>query len=101
MPSEPLKQPLAAMLLLTRHPLPRVPHFPMYLEDGIEAQVTLENLEDTLEVDDEDLGLLTAFTMNAVFADVFNKVYQHDPSRMGYWLAPLAVESSKGSMHLA
>jgi endoribonuclease Dicer len=100
-PSEPLKQPLAAMVLLTRHPLPRLPHFPMYLEDGIEAQVTLETLEDTLKVNDEDLGLLTEFTMNAVFADVFNKVYQHDPSRVGYWLAPLAVESSKGPMDLA
>lgn len=87
-PKEPLSNQVAPLLLLTRRPLPLLPSFPMYLEDGVEATVVLTRLHHQLAVSATSLTLMTAYTLNAVFHDVFNKVYEHDPARMSYWLTP-------------
>jgi endoribonuclease Dicer len=87
-PSKALSHQMNPLLLLTRLPLPDLPSVPMYLEDGIEAKVVMTTLKNPFTVGDPEMMLLTAFTLNAVFHDVFNKVYEPDPSQMGYWLAP-------------
>ena len=87
--SEPVRHKLAPIVIFTRQQLPIIPVFPIYLEDGIEASVVIENMEYVFTVDGSDLNLLTSYTMHAVFADCFNKVYDNDPAHVGYWIAPL------------
>jgi endoribonuclease Dicer len=91
-PSKTLSHQMAPLLLLTRLPLPELPSFPMYLEDGTEATVVMTTLKNPFTVRDSEMKSLTAFTLDAVFHDVFNKVYEHSPSQMGYWLAPVKTE---------
>lgn len=99
-PSRPLRHKLASMILLTRQPLPRFPTFPLYLEDGIDALVLLTPLRGKFVVDIATLTHLTTYTMKAVFADVFNKVYVNDPAQLCYWLAPMKdVSSDQGSLY--
>ena len=86
---------LAPMVILTRRPLPQIPIFPMYLEDGIEAEVVIRNVQGSFAVDESDVNLLTNYTIHAVFADVFNKVYEEDSTRLGYWIAPLKEQAQK------
>ena len=87
--SESVTHQLAPMAIFTREPLPVIPLFPIYLEDGIHASVVIENVACVLQVDSSDLNQLNSYTMHAVFADCFNKVYDCDSAQVGYWIAPL------------
>lgn len=89
-PERPLKHKLASLVVLTRTPLPKLPSFPAYLEDKIRTEVTSVAIMRPLPVSAEELDLLTAFTLDGVFSDVFNKVYAHEMKMMSYWLAPTA-----------
>ncbi len=86
---EALAHKLAPVVILTRQPLPTIPTFPVFLEYGNEASVIIENLDRYFMVERSDLDLLTSYTMHAVFADCFNKVYDGDPTQVSYWIAPL------------
>ena len=88
---------LAPMVLLTRQPLPDFPKFPIHLDDGVQGSVSLTNHGTSYTINQADLALLTSYTMNAVFADVFNKVYKDETSQVGYWLAPIASHTINGS----
>jgi len=87
-PERPLARPLAPLVLLTRQPLPPIPVFTVFVEDNIEARVSLNRLPEAVPVSAHDVDMLTAYTLNGVFADVFNKVYARDSTKMSYWLAP-------------
>lgn len=89
----PLENPLAPMVLFTRIPLPQIPRFPVFLEDDVEGKVILTNLGE-YSVSEQHLQALTSFTLNAVFYDVFNKVYENDTTQMGYWLVPRAGQTN-------
>ena len=88
-PAQRLANDLAPLVILTRQPLPDIPSFPVYLEDGVEGSFTVQKLQHSFTVDEVGLDLLNCYTTNAVFADVFNKVYEKDSTQCGYWLAPL------------
>lgn len=75
--------------MLTRTPMPQLPSFPIFLDDGKESQVVSYPLSTTLSLDDETLELITSFTLR-VFKDIFSKKYEFDPSKLSYWLAPMS-----------
>lgn len=89
-PDRPLKHNLASLVVLTRTPLPTFPTFPAYLEDKIRTEVSPQPIVTALSVSAEEIHLLTTFTLDGIFSDVFNKVYAHEPELMAYWLAPAA-----------
>lgn len=89
-PERPLKHKLDPLIVLTKSPLPSLPTFTAYLEENIRVEVDSEPITSKLAVSEEELRILTAFTLEGVFSDVFNKVYEHEPEKMSYWLAPRA-----------
>jgi endoribonuclease Dicer len=86
-PASPLASPLAPMVMLTRVPLPTFPNFPIFLEDDIQTDVVTRSVG-SFAIQPSELEALTCYTLNAVFQDVFNKRYEHDASKMAYWLVP-------------
>jgi len=58
--------------------------------------MVLRQFEAPLPLTQEDLQLLTSYTLDGIFSDVFNKVYQKDADRMSYWLAPVALRRKNG-----
>lgn len=87
---QPLRHKLAPLVVLTKTPLPVMPPFSAYLEENTRVEVVAEPISTTLSVSPADVELLTTFTLNGVFDDVFNKVYKFEPEKMSYWLAPVA-----------
>lgn len=100
-PERPLKHMTAPIVVFTKSPLPLMPSFCAYLEDGIPTAVSSELLAKPLVVSEEQLQLLTIFTLNAVFLDVFNKTYGNEPSKMSYWLAPLRSDTASCLLNIA
>lgn len=92
-PDRPLKHDLAPVVVFTKSPLPLMPSFYAYLENGIPVEVVSELFQKPLRISQEQLELLTTFTLNAVFLDVFNKTYAAEPHKMSYWLASLRSDS--------
>ena len=88
-PERLLRHSLAPIVVLTKCPLPLMPSFPAYLEENVKIEVSSESITAALAVSGEELRQLTAFTLDGVFTDVFNKVYAHEPEKMSYWLAPM------------
>lgn len=76
------------LLLLTRASLPDIPSFPVFVNNNVEKHVIFSRLDEPVLVTPEHLEALTAYTLNGVFHDVFNKVFDQDPRSMSYWLAP-------------
>lgn len=87
-PRSALTYSIAPMVLLTRQRLPQFPTFLIYLGDGVETDVSITNIGEAFSVDEQQIQQLTSYTLNAVFADVFNKEYSHEPARLAYWLVP-------------
>ncbi|KEF55496.1 uncharacterized protein A1O9_08246 [Exophiala aquamarina CBS 119918] len=75
-------------LLFTRALLPEIPRFSVFLEDNVEHHVIFERCGHPVAVSAEQVEGLTKFTLNAVFEDIFNKVYEPEPHLMSYWVAP-------------
>ena len=76
------------LVLLTRQALPNISPFPLILEKDEEVVVRATHIAIPVQVDSYDLDLLTAFTLDGVYLDVFNKHYEKNVSKMQYWLAP-------------
>lgn len=76
------------IVLFTRFPLSWIPPFPLLLEDESEVVVSTKPYPKPIQIESYDLDLLTMYTLDGVYADVFNKGYEKDVSRMQYWLAP-------------
>ena len=90
-PFGPLRHELAPMVLLTRLPLPLFPKFPVFLENGVGADVIVKDMTRTYNVSEDEIRLLTAYTLHAIFLDVFHKTYDFDAQQIGYWLVPKSV----------
>ena len=89
-PSKKLQREHSPLIFLTREPLPSFPHFPLYLDDNIETGVECISLTAKLAISEDDLDLLTTFTLR-VFQELFNKIFDREPHMMPYWLAPAKI----------
>ncbi|OCK73731.1 endoribonuclease dcr-1 [Lepidopterella palustris CBS 459.81] len=83
-----LERPHQPIGLLTRVPLPQLPPFPIYLNDGRPTEVRSTPLISGFNVSEDILEQLTTVSLR-VFKDIFAKVYEHDSSKITYWLVPL------------
>jgi endoribonuclease Dicer len=90
-PSRNLQRQCQPLLLLTREALPKLPKFPLFLEDNIPADAVCTNVNARLSLRDNDLDLITTFTLR-VFQDVFHKIFEREPRIMPYWLAPFNLQ---------
>ena len=95
-PARELKRAHSELVLLTRSPLPALPNFPVYLEGDVKTDVSFASIEVPIEVDALMLDKLTLFSLT-LFKDLFNKQYERDVSKMGYWLAPGMSEQQPSS----
>lgn len=92
-PSAKLSRTHAPLAILTKKPLPKIPIFPLYLEEDVKSDVVCKQLTTPLRVTSSSLRLLTSFTLR-VFHDLFNKKYESktenvEMEKMSYWLAPV------------
>jgi endoribonuclease Dicer len=83
-----LDRPHQPMGLLTRHPFPQMPNFPIYLTDGRPSNVVSQSSRTPLAVSAEMIEVLTSFTLR-IYEDVYNKVYEKNIEKMSYWVVPL------------
>ena len=83
----------APLVLFTREALHQVPNFPLVLENQKEIAIEVMRIRGSIPVASHHLELMTMYTLNGVFSDVFNKRYERDIPNMQYWLAP-AIEST-------
>ncbi|KAI9376347.1 hypothetical protein BJX61DRAFT_530901 [Aspergillus egyptiacus] len=90
-PTRPLARQLADIVLLTREKFPTLPEFHIFLEDDIETVVQTVSVHKALIVSADELDAITKFTLR-VFRDVFQKVYNHEPESMPYWLVPTRIQ---------
>ncbi|KAK5044407.1 hypothetical protein LTR84_011279 [Exophiala bonariae] len=84
----------SGFILFTRAILPVIPEFPVFLQDNVEYRVGFESLTQPIAISAAEVESLTKFTLNAVFEDIFRKVYEPDPRMMSYWLAPASRNSN-------
>jgi endoribonuclease Dicer len=87
-PTKRLSKPYSPIAFLTRTSMPAFPTFPVFLDDNIETSVVSTRVASSIPLTQTLLSQLAAFTF-LIFADCFNKTYEHDLSRMSYWLAPM------------
>lgn len=83
-----LERPYQPMGLLTRVPLPQMPRFPVYLREGKITEVKSMSFGSGFDVSGDMIEHLTTLTLRA-YKDIFAKTYEHDPTKMSYWFAPL------------
>ena len=78
------------LVLLSRHPLPVFPTFPLYLNSGRQSNVITMPVADPIVTDQTLIHRLTVFTL-CIFKDVFTKTYESADSaaaKMSYWIVP-------------
>lgn len=85
-----LGRPHQCFAFMTRKPMPQLPSFPVFMENGQSTPVLSASLSRPLAVTDALLKKLTTFTMT-MFHDVFAKTYEEDASVLSYWVAPAAM----------
>ena len=85
-----------SLVLLTRRKYPELPAFSIFLDDDVETTVSSKVIQEGMEVSNGDIECLTDFTLR-VFRDVFQKVYDKEPEKMPYWLAP-AIKAVQPNM---
>ncbi|KAK2766939.1 Dicer-like protein 1 [Arachnomyces sp. PD_36] len=95
-PSAQLKKDHHPLVLLTRGALPQIPSFPLFLEDDIETEARCISVEQSMSINEDELGLLTTFTLR-IFEDVFHKIYQREPEIMPYWIVPASQTQKQPS----
>lgn len=94
---EGLDRPHRPLAMLTRTPMPQFPSFQIFPKDAQRKPVVSRQLGTSLQVTEQRLQQLTAFTFR-VFRDVFNKVYEEDLSLLPYWLAPMVMSTTDRSV---
>ena len=92
-----LDRPHTPLGILTRNSPPEIPKFPMFLNSGNVAHVTVESLDTAMDVDASVIETATDFTL-LLFRDVFNKTYEKNPTMMSYWIVPL-LKGEKSITH--
>lgn len=83
-----LERPHHPLGLLTRHPMPELPRFPIFLKDGRPSDVVSTPIPRSLEATAENLELFTRVTL-LVFEDIYNKEYENHITTISYWLVPI------------
>jgi len=83
-----LDRPHQPLGLITRAHLPQLPQFPIYLRNGRPSNVVLIPLESSFSAAEETLALFNKVTLQ-IYADIYNKIYENDVSKMAYWLVPI------------
>ncbi|KAF2121559.1 dicer-like protein 1 [Lophiotrema nucula] len=83
-----LDRPHQPLGLVTRRPLPQMPNFPIFLDNGRQSGVVSVHLTRAIPTDSELLHLLTQFTWNVHF-DVFAKKFEFNVEHMSYWYVPI------------
>ena len=86
------------ILFLTRTRMPQFPSFPVYLNNGQATSVESVVVARALEVTDDTLNKLTAFTFR-VFRDVFSKKYEEEGQKLSYWLGPANLATIDHDRH--
>lgn len=90
-----LERPSRPLLLLTRTKLPQIRPIPLYFgppgSKGMSSNVACQVLNATITPSEEDLQLLTRFTLK-VFLDLFNKKYVASTEDMPYFFAPTSED---------
>lgn len=90
---EGLDRPHQALAFLTRSPMPQLPAFAVYKNSGDTTLVKSASLRLPLIVTEDRLEKLSCFTFR-VFADVFSKIYEEEPLKLSYWMAPVKLNLS-------
>jgi endoribonuclease Dicer len=83
-----LDRPHQPMGLLTRHPFPQMPKFPIYLTDGRPSNVVSLSSRTPLHVSAKTIEVLTGFTLR-IYEDIYNKKYENDVQKISYWVVPI------------
>lgn len=100
---EGLDRPHHPLAMLTRCAVPKLPNFPIYLNNGRVTQAVLTVYPATIAASEEDLEKLTILTLR-MFKDMHNKTFEHEVKNMSYWLAPvipnLAINNTPPSVAL-
>jgi len=86
-----LDRPHQPLGLLTRVPLPQLPEFPIYLNDGRPSNIVSQAVSSPIALNAEMLELFTLFTLR-IYEDIYNKVYEYDADKISYWVVPILVE---------
>ncbi|XXG98379.1 accessory factor associated with RNA polymerase II [Hypoxylon texense] len=76
------------LAILTRHPLPQIPKFPLFFSRQRTSDVEFVPLQYAIDVTLEEVELLNNFTLK-IFDDIFSKEYRSDLENMPYFVAPL------------
>lgn len=86
-----LERPSRPLLFLTRTKLPQIKSFPLYFgppgSKELSSTIACRVLSTTIRPTEEDLQLLTRFTLK-IFLDLFNKKYVASAEGMPYFFAP-------------
>ncbi|KFY13215.1 hypothetical protein V492_03412 [Pseudogymnoascus sp. VKM F-4246] len=93
-----LERPSQPLGLLTRGPLPPFPRFQLYFGRG-KHTAAVSTAAGSLTVDPETLELINTFSLR-IFKDIFSKEYESDPSKMPYFIVPIADANTEGQMRL-
>lgn len=87
-PLRPLSRDYRSIVLLSRVKLPKIPTFPIYLENDRETTIQSTVFDNAISVGGADLTQLSNFTFS-VFRDVFHKTFEATSEKFPYWLAPI------------
>jgi endoribonuclease Dicer len=86
-----LDRPHQPLALLTRKPLVQLPQFPIYLTDGRPSNIVSQSIALAISLTPDLLEMVTKFTLR-IFEDIYNKVYEHDVTKISYWVVPVIAE---------
>ncbi len=87
-----LRRPYQPLAILTRTRLPDIPEILLHPDADSTSRVICTSLATPLKVPPIRLTMLTDFTLR-FFSDLFAKVYESEPEKMSYWLAPVKSAS--------
>ncbi|KAH7116051.1 dicer-like protein 1 [Dendryphion nanum] len=83
-----LNRPHQPIGLITRAPLPQMPEFPIFLNNGRASQVVSKSLAIAFAATDKNLEQFTTVSLQ-VYSHIFAKKYEYDVAKMSYWILPL------------
>nr|XP_023907881.1 dicer-like protein 1 [Quercus suber]POF16313.1 dicer-like protein 1 [Quercus suber] len=89
-----LDKPHRPLAMLTRTSMPHFPDFNIFPDNGTRKLVISKQVCIPLQVGETRVKMLTTFTLR-IFKDVFNKVYENEPSLLPYWLAPIITNPAE------
>lgn len=89
-----LSRPHQPIGLITRHPLPQFPSFPLFLDTG-EPTFVRSSPRSSFEVSEQEVLLFTKYTL-LLLLHVNAKKFEENPANMSYWVVPIRASNSTG-----